>query len=171
MKAPIAWQWNGEAMIPFTRSFAKRADEQFIVGERYMLSVVEERSAAAHKAYFAALKDAWLNLPEPYPEQFPTAEHLRKFALIKCGYCETRQIVSRSAAEAVRLAAFIRPIDEYVLVLTRGPVVTVYTAQSQKYNAMDRQTFRESANAVLDYVAELIGTNREDLEANARNVS
>jgi hypothetical protein len=90
-----------------------------------------ERSSASHRHYFAAVYDAWLNLPEIDAERFPTADHLRKYALIRAGYCDTRELVCASKAEAVRVGAFMKPMDPYALVAISGAVVRVYTAKSQ----------------------------------------
>lgn len=168
--SPIPFTWTGAAMEPLP-GFAKRADAQFVIGEKYVLEVVEERSAASHRHYFAALRDGWLNLPERLAQQFQTTESLRKFALIKCGYANQRQLVCRSASEAKKVAAFVQPADEYAIVSTIGSVVTVFTAQSQNMRSMDKKTFNESAAAVLDYVASLIGSSRQELADNAREVA
>src|SRR5690349_2757067 len=108
MKAsrPLPMQWDGEVMRP-TRGFARLADKAYVVGEVYTLVEADaSRSQASHRHYFAAVYDAWLNLPELDAERFPTVEHLRKYALIRAGYCDTREIVCSSKAEAVRLGAF-----------------------------------------------------------------
>jgi len=153
--APILYQWDGESMVPFGR-FAREADAQFVVGERYRMAVVEDRSAVSHRHYFACVNDAWANLPEQYEGRWPTAEHLRKWALCKAGYCDERTIVTASKAEAQRVAAFIRPMDGYAIVTVSGPVVTVYTARSQDTRSMDRKTFQESKDAVLGILEGLL---------------
>lgn len=159
---PIPCQWDGEALVPH-RGFAKRADEQFVVGERYTIDVVEERSAKSHAHYFASINEAWSNLPEDQVERFPTAEHLRKWCLIKAGYADSCQIVAASRAEALRLAAFIRPMDTYAVVTVEGPVVTRWTAHSQSMRAMGKKVFQESKDAVLGILAGLIGVTADEL--------
>ena len=165
--APLQFTWTGEALEPSTSWAAIQANKQFVVGERYPMEVHQGRSAASHNHQFAAITEAWKNLPDEYAERFPTAEHLRKYALIKGGYCEQRQIVCASKAEALRLAAFIKPMDTYALVTARDAVVTVYTAQSQSRKAMGGKQFQESKEAVLDYVAGLVSVSRDELERNA----
>lgn len=156
--AALPFTWTGEAMIP-ARGFAKRCDAEFIVGVVYHLEAMEERSAASHRHYFAAVNEAWQNLPETMVEQFPTSEHLRKWCLIRAGYHQSRDIVVSSKAEAQRLAAFIKPMDSYAVVVARAAVVTVYTAESQSQKAMGKERFQESKDAVLSLLAAMVGTD------------
>ena len=163
---PMPMQWDGEAMRPVGR-FAKTADREFVVGQVYRMAEIEGRSAKTHAHYFACLHDAWLNLPEDQAEQFATEDHLRKFALVKCGYSDVRSIVCSSRAEAQRVAAFIKPMDGFAVVTVSGCCVEVYTAKSQSMRAMGKQAFQESKTAVLDYVASLTGVSANDLAKNA----
>ena len=158
MNAVIPFRWTGEVMEQL-RSFAKRSNAEFTVGEVYNLEAIEQRSAASHRHYFAAVNEAWQNLPEDAAERFPTSEHLRKWCLIRAGYAEHRQIVASSKAEAQRLAAFVKPMDTYAVVTARECVVTVYTAESQSMKAMGKQRFQESKTAVLELLAAMIGSD------------
>jgi hypothetical protein len=63
----------------------------------------------------------------------------------------------------VRLAAFIRPTDEYAIVDVKESVVTVWTAQSQSMKAMGKEAFGKSKVAVLEFAAGMIGTTPEAL--------
>lgn len=155
MSAPLPFIWNGEAMEIDPR-FRKQADKDFVIGERYRMTVQEERSAASHNHYFAILDTLWDTLPEHETERFPTVEHLRKYALIRAGYRDERSIVCASKAEAQRMAAFIKPIDEYAIVATSEAVVRVWTAQSQSKKAMGAKRFQESKDAVIGEVARMI---------------
>lgn len=166
---PIPCTWDGEAMRPLAR-FAKRCDQEFVVGECYAVSVEHERSQASHRQYFAALNDAWLNLPET-DERFPTSEHLRKWALIQCGFCDERSAVFQSAEDARKAAALIAPADDYAVVVHSGPVVKVYTAKSQSVRAMGKDDFQKSKQAVLELVSNLSGTGAADLVANAESIA
>lgn len=167
MNAPLPFQWNGEAMV-IRPSFQKRADELFVIGESYTMEVVEERSAASHRHYFAAINEAWANLPEHLADQFPTAEHLRKKALIRAGYRDERTFVCASRAEAIRLAAFLRPIDDYAVVSIDGTAVVQLTAKSQSQKVMGKDAFLKSKADVLETLADLIGVATPDLHAHAR---
>ncbi len=160
---PIVYEWTGSEMRPLGR-FAKSCDRDFVIGERYMLAEQQDRSSRSHAHYFAALNDAWQSLPDDQGDRFPTSEHLRKFALIKTGFADSRQFVASSEAEAVRLAAFIQPSNTYALVTIEQLVVTVWTAQSQSMKDMGKERFQASKTAVLDYVAVVLGTTRQEIE-------
>lgn len=170
MTAPIYFAWDGEAMAPLPR-FAKMADKKFVVGMNYPMVVHEERSRESHSHYFAALSEAWKNLPEEIADRFPTSEHLRKFALVKAGFADERSIVCSSKAEALRVAAFVKPMDDYAIVLARDTTVKVFTAQSQSMRAMGKKDFQASKQAVLDIVAGMIGVAPATLSANAPSIS
>jgi hypothetical protein len=160
---PLMFRWNGEAM-EILRHHAKQADRLFTVGEVYQLEEVHERSAKSHAAYFAALRTAWLSLPDHLAQQFPTQEALRKFALIRTGFRDERSVAASSRAEALRLAAFIKPMDEFAVVTVTGSIVSVYTAKSQSYRQMGKADFQRSKQAVLDFVDDLLGTARGETE-------
>lgn len=160
--AALPFTWNGEAMIP-ARGFAKRCDAEFTIGMAYNLEAVEQRSAKSHAHYFAAINEAWQNLPEDQADRFPTSEHLRKWCLIRAGFAEQRQIVAASKAEAQRLAAFVKPMDSYAVVTVRDAVVTVWTAESQSQRAMGKERFQASKTAVLELLALMIGTDPVEL--------
>ncbi len=161
---PLVFDWDGEAMIP--RS-PRLADKHYVVGEFYRMVPHEDRSMRSHRYYFASVNEAWKNLPEHLAERFPTAEHLRKYALIRAGYRDERSIAAASKAEAQRVAAFIKPMDEYAIVRVSEAVVTVYTAKSQSMRAMGKKAFGESKEAVLDILSAMIGTTPATLAANA----
>ena len=156
---PLLFTWTGEAMQILPR-FAREADKRFVIGERYLLDEIQERSAASHRHYFAAVNEAWASLPESLAGQFATAEHLRKYCLIKAGFCDHRSIVTRSRAEAQRLAAFIRPMDLFAILTASECVVNVFTPKSQSHRAMGRQEFARSKEAVLVLLDELLGAER-----------
>lgn len=118
----------------------------------------------SHRHYFATIADAWQNLPRHEAERFQSSEHLRKYALIKCGYADQRQIVCASKAEAQRLRAFVAPMDDYAIVTAVESVVTVFTAKSQSTKAMGRREFNESKQRVLDYVSQILGVSTDDLQ-------
>lgn len=166
MNAAIVYTWDGEAMQALPR-FAKVADKQFVVGEQYRMEAVEERSLISHRHYFAQLHEDWLNLPEDISEDFPTQEHLRKWALIKTGYADKQSIVCSSKEEAMKVAAFIEPMDVYAVVTVEGCVVTKYNAQSQSVKAMGKEKFQKSKSDVLDYVSAMIGVSKEQLSSRA----
>lgn len=164
---PIRWNWDGEAMVPATRYWAGEADKRYVVGVTYTMDEIHVRSHATHAHYFACIKAAWDSLPDHLRPQFPSAEHLRKFALIRTGYCTQVQHPCKSAAEAERLAAAIRPYDTYQIVSTEGSIVTVYHAMSQDHRSMDKVKFQQSKEAVLTWIGELIGADPTELRSAA----
>jgi hypothetical protein len=156
---PLVFTWSGTAMEILPR-FAREADRRFVIGERYTLDEIQERSAASHRHYFASVNTAWASLPETIGAQFPTSEHLRKFCLIKAGFHNHRSIVARSKTEAQRIAAFVRPMDEFAIVTVSECVVNVFTAQSQSHRAMGKQQFARSKESVLQVLDDLLGVGR-----------
>lgn len=163
---PVLFTWDGESMVA-QRRFQTVCDKQFVVGEVYPMIVQEPRSQASHNHYFASIETAWLNLPEDIAANFPNSEHLRKYALIKSGFADERSIVCASKAEAQRVAAFIKPMDHYAIVMVSEATIKVYTAQSQSNKAMGKKVFQGSKDAVLDVIARLVGTDRHELRQNA----
>lgn len=153
--APIPMRWQGDVFAPLPR-FAKLCNASFVVGQVYHLQVVEERSAISHRHFFAQLNEAWQNLPDRIATRYPSVEHLRKYALIQAGFCDQRQLVAASKAEALRIAAYVRPADTYAVVTVRDAVVTTYTAVSQSNKAMGRVEFQRSKQACLDFAASLL---------------
>lgn len=153
-------------MVPLPQ-FRKKADDLFVVGQVYRMEEIQDRSAATHRHYFACINEAWNNLPEDLVAEYPTPEHLRKKALVVCGYADERSIICSSKAEAQRVAGFIKPMDQYAVVIVRQNVVKVFTAQSQNTHAMNAADFRKSKEAVLDKLSTLIGTDVATLKKNA----
>jgi hypothetical protein len=163
---PVYTAWDGESFVPMER-FRKSLDAQLIVGQTYILDIVEERSRKAHAAYFATVAEAWRNLPEGEGERFPSPDHLRKFALIKCGYAQRRDIVAANNGEALKLATIVKSMDQYALAMVSERVVSVWTAESQSHRAMGRKRFMASQEAVRDFCASMIAVGAAELERNA----
>jgi hypothetical protein len=159
---PIRYTWTGRAMEPIDRHH-NLAAAQFTTGEEYTLEEWSDRSKRSHDHFFVCVDQAWQTRPERLTERFPTPDHLRKFALIRAGYRDERSIVCASKAEALRLAAFIRPMDEYAVVVPSEAVVTVYTAKSQSKKAMGPKVFQESKDAVFVVLADMLGVEPGEL--------
>lgn len=158
--SPIYFRWEGDSFVPSSGIARRLCDERFTVGEVYPLEEVHARSNASQGHYFAVLNQIWQSLPDKFASDFPTAEKLRKTALIKTGFHTKTQHVCKSNAEAIRLASMVRPYDEYQIVLVEGVVVSVYKAMSQDHVAMDRKQFQASKEAVLNWCADLVGVDR-----------
>ena|SRR5690554_227557 len=153
--APVLFRWSGEAMEPLPR-FAKACDDAFTVGEVYRMEVQEQRSIVSHNHYFATLQEIFLSLPEDADERIKTADHMRKFALIRLGYRDERSILCASKAEARRLAAFIQPMDDFAIVTVHEAMVVVWTAKSQSLKAMGKVDFQKSKEDVLGYCQSIL---------------
>jgi hypothetical protein len=163
---PIRFNWDGEAMTPATRYWAREADKRFVIGETYTMDEIHVRSHQTHAHYFACIKAAWESLPDDKRPQYPSAEHLRKLALIHTGFSTMVQHPCKSAAEAERLALVIKPYDTYQLVLIdpeTPSVVTVYHAISQDHRSMNKQQFQDSKEKVLNWIGDLIGADPTEL--------
>ncbi len=149
-------------------------DRLFEEGKTYQIELFEPRSTKSQAHYFAVVNEAWKNLPEQLSAQHPDSEHLRKFALIKTGWCNKRNIVCETVEQAYAVAALAGQLDESAVVVVQGTVVTVATAKSQKMHgpgAMGREDFQKSKQDVLDYVAGLIGVNSSTLSSQVPNSS
>ena len=155
--APIQFRWDGEAMIPASQFWSRKADQEFVVGEVYKLVEHHDRSGVSHRHFFAVVNEAHGNLPDDRLEQYPTPEHLRKKALIWKGYRDERTLVATSAAEAQRIAAFVKPSDDYAVVVVKDAVVRIWTAKSQSTKAMGAKQFQDSKQDVLDFIDDLLG--------------
>lgn len=158
---PCAFVWTDDGVMKPLQP--KRADAFYTVGERYLLAPVSQRSDASHRHEFAWLREAWLSLPDHLAERFPTSEHLRKWALIRAGYSDSHTITCASKAEALRVAAFVRPIDEFAVVTVQGSTVTRYTAKSQSRRAMGAEEFQRSKTAIMEVIARMLGIEPGEL--------
>ncbi len=161
MNSPLLYRYEGDGtFVAASAYWARKADDAFVVGETYKLSERHDRSDVTHNHYFACISNAWQSLPDHLLEHYPDAETLRKKMLIRAGYADVRTIVCASKAEALRVAAFVRPMDVYAIVTVKDAVVTVFTAQSQSYRAMGKQEFNKSKQAVLQAIDDLLGVER-----------
>ena len=156
---PLRYEGDGEFRV-MSNYWMVKADKAFVVGETYRMVEHHDRSTNSHNHYFASLKNGFDSLPDHLRDEYPTVEHLRKKALIRKGYCSHNDHACASKAEAQRLRAFIRPMDEYAIVEAVECVVRVYTAKSQSMKAMGNRDFQQSKSDVLDFVDDLLGVER-----------
>lgn len=161
--APQYFVWDAErsVMVPRNRKFADRA---YTDTEEYRLEVSEERSTNTHNHEFAWLHDAWQSLPEALSDSYPTPDHLRKRALIDCGYFHETAIDCGTNAAALRVASHLRAKDDFALVIIRGAFVIERIAKSQSRRAMKKKEFQESKTAIMDLIAGMIGVTAQELE-------
>jgi hypothetical protein len=161
------FMWNGEAMIP---ARPKAADKEYVIGQRYWLEEVSDRSWISHRHEFAWIKQAHDNLPESFAEMFPSPEHLRKAALIATNWHRETIIDAGSRAAAARVAAYARGEDEFARVVVRGSTVVIQKARSQRMHGLDRMDkdeFQKSKDDILGWISELLGVEPERLRGAA----
>jgi hypothetical protein len=159
--------WNGGAMVPMRPA---AADKEFVIGRRYWLDEVSERSWISHQHEFAFIASAWDNLHEALMDKFPSPEHLRKAALIATGWYREQLIEAGSKEAARRVAAYVKNDDEFAHVVVRGPTVFVRKARSQRMRGLDRmdkEEFQASKSDILGWIAGLLGVAAEDLMRSA----
>lgn len=164
VKLPIPMRWDAQTQTMTVLSgHTRRAADQFGAGGVFAMVELQDRSPETHRHFFATVREAWKNLDERDAERFPSDVHLRKWALIKAGFCDQRSMVCASNAEAQRVAAFMRRADGYDLVVIRGKVLTQYTAHSQAVGAMKPDVFQRSKEGVFRVLSERLGVEVTDL--------
>lgn len=109
------------------------------------------------RRFFAAIRDAWANLPDRFRDQFPNAEALRKHALVAIGYCDAITLAVGSKAAAPQIAAAFRMKDQYCIATVRGDVVTIYTARSMARRALLKKDFARVADQVFAWIEQTTG--------------
>lgn len=165
----IRARWRNGGFFPLMSGDTGLSD-----GELVFIEYHRDRSIKGHNHQFAVIHEAWLNLPERLSEMpwAATAETLRKHALIKTRYCDVGVMVAANNAEALRMAAYAGQLATaahgYAITATDGPVVRIFTAQSQSRKAMGAKVFQESKSAILDWIAVEIDITSQELEHDAR---
>ena len=141
--------------------------------EVVFVSIERGRSPNSHKHQFAWVNDAWQNLPEaealqPYAE---TAETLRKHALIATGYHRTYTIDCGGKATAQRIKAELlraaTKAEGYALAQVKGPILRIWTPESQSVRAMGGKRFQESKSVIMDWIAGKLGVTADELRSRA----
>ena len=165
---PVSFTWLADEgrMVPSDIAAVAICRKQFTDRQAYPMEVVQQRSMPAHRRYFAALHDGWLNLSEEYKDRFKTDEHLRAYALVHTGFCTEVDYPFESRKDALLAARIIRTRSAYSVIKVSGDVVKVFDPESQAVygpNAMPPERFKESSNAVLDLIATMARTTRDTL--------
>lgn len=155
-----------KVMIPHQR-FRKMCAAQFADGEDYPLAPVENRSMASHNHFFASIEDAFDNLPEAWAQEFPTSEHMRKWVLIEVGFFHIEEHDFDTEKDAKTFASAVRRRDEYARIKRIGSSILIKTAKSQDHRSMKKEEFQASKVAVLEYLSEVIGVKRQEIENSA----
>lgn len=134
------------------------------VGAVHGWQMAEHRSKSSHDHFFAVINEAWKSLPEDMADDFPSPEHLRKWALIKAGFCSETRIACANNTEAMTLATKAKAMDKYSVVAIDGKAVTIWTADSQRRDAMGRQHFQEAKERALHIISNLLGIDATTLK-------
>lgn len=160
-----AFEWDGECFRPLPH-FRARCDKELVVHQVYRLEPVEERSQKHHAFFFACVTTAWRTLPEGVAERYPTADRLRKRALIRRGHCTHTDYVLDTPADAIKFAGLLQSRDDDAVVEVSGRVVREFVAKSQSNRSMGKAEFKKSCDDVLDELAQLTGTDVSTIEKN-----
>ena len=163
-RQPLNFTFSNGAMWPVRLDAARNLYED---GKTYRLVEYDERTGKSHRHFFAVLRNAWDNLPEQIADRFPSPEHLRAYALIKAGFYNERHVDLATRTDALQVASFIKPMDEFAIVIARELTVTIYTPKSQSARAMGGKEFQESKDKVFAVLAQMIGISIEQLLTNS----
>ncbi len=162
-------RWDGEALTPTGHYGLSAAREAMEPGDVVIVEIDHPRSQSSHRHQFAEINEAWRHLPESLQEApwAASPETLRKHALIATGFADTYSIDcgAKATAERVRMALASAEAGKhgYAIAKVRGPLVVVWTPQSQSMRAMGGKRFQESKQAVLNWIAAQIGVETEEL--------
>lgn len=138
-------------MVPLPR-FRRLCDELFAVHAEYALVEHHGRNMRQHRAYFAAIGNVFDNLAEQYEGIFPSAEHLREWALCQTEFCTVTHEAYETRKDAMQAAKAVRKVAPYAVISVAGSTLVTKHAMSQSVRAMGAETFKASMNAVLDVV-------------------
>ena len=166
MNAPLTFTWQGDGFTPVGRARTE-CNQRFVVGVRYVFEQVEDEASSASRAhFFASVRDSWATLPEDLADRFPSAEALRKWALVTGGVCEDQHIVCATKAEAIRWQQNLTRMEgfEFAVIVVDGTIVRIRKPKSQKARHMKKAEFEASKDAVFREIAKLLGTSQDDLE-------
>lgn len=164
---PIIAVWTPEGtFVPLPR-FQKLCDQYFAVHEEIALVRHHERNMNQHRGYFAALSDAFDNLMEDVAGRFPSAEHLREWALCQTEFCTITEEVYSTKKDATQAAKALRKLAPYAVISVHDSAMVTKHAMSQSVRAMGKETFEASCKAVLEVVAGMARTTPRELKKNA----
>ena len=117
----------------------------------------------ARRRYFAIIRESWQNLPDHLTQAFPSSEHLRKWCLVKAGWCEVQLITVKTGSKEI--AAAMRKLNSFAVVSIHGDidcdVIRIAVAKSQTRRAQPKKQFMECAQKVYDILSEILGTDVE----------
>ncbi len=170
MLRPLPFEWDGNVLRPVER-YRALAERQFRAGQTYVLEPHDPISHRERRFYHASIKDAWDNLSPEMQKHFPTADRLRKWALVQANWRIQNFITCESEASAARHAAFLIKADDHgeMFVDHRGDVVRVFKARTQKVGDPDDgymtpEEWKRSKDDVLTILSGTLGVTKKQLE-------
>lgn len=163
--------WDGGALVPDGNAATAALHDHLGAGEVLYVDIDPERSKRSHGHQFAFVRRAWATLPEHLTGQpwAATPDTLRKYALIRTGYCKTELVAVGSAERALRVVSAMKAAlradeDEgFSVVEASGPVVMIFRPETQKLRAMGHDRFQESKQAIGEWLAALLGVPVEEM--------
>lgn len=169
MTSPLACRYNGDGFDVLPR-FRKQADEQYVVGQVYILDPIDEHQSGRDKAFHASFREIWKNLPENSPYAKLKCDDFRRFCLIKTDFYVETIVTMQTEKDAKSIVPVMQDCGEFCIVNVTDAVVTRWKAKSQKIRGpMDKEERKESYRAVLDFASALIKSTPEEVERNAGN--
>lgn len=166
----VAGVWKGGLFHPLPRY--ERIVRNFEEGVEYVLEQVEERDMLHHAAYFAELKTLYDGLPDEWKTFFIGGEnHMRKYALIKCGYSDVIDATFTTKSEAYAFVLFGEGLDKYLVAETKQIghrwVVRTWIPKSQKrwdgVHGMKNEEFRRSVKEVTTFCTDILGATPKEV--------
>lgn len=160
----LRMRWAGDGFVPVNEYVGKKADQQFTVGEVFLITAEHEQSALSRAHQFAWLHSAWLSLPDEISARFLDEDMLRAHALIAGGFADCTTIDCATNAEARRWMKIQTAENPYCIVKVEGTSLMRFTAQSQSARSMGAKRFQASKQSVMDYVSKLLDVSKAQLE-------
>lgn len=147
-----------------------QVSQSFKEGELYFFKADQKRYWPRHQWFMATIRSCWESLPEHLKEEYPSPDFLRKRMLVLAGYSKITKIRYSSREDAYTTAALISKfMDDYSVIQVDGSTIKIETARSQAIkiskddDLMDNDEFKRSCDNVLDLIAILLGTSRNDI--------
>lgn len=163
----IIYECAGGVMRPL--AYLKDLFERtFVPGKRYKLTEFTPRSRETHNHFFAAIKGYWENWPEKYERDLPSADILRKHALIRTGHY-VQAVMAHQSIEAA--TAYVRDFVRYVdyaegsiTTTALGTATVMRIAKTQRKDVMDDAEFQQSKQDVLEFCESVTGIAPEQMK-------
>lgn len=147
---------------------ASRLDEQILdehltAGDLVCLTEDNSRSMKQHRWLFALVRKAFDTLPMDQVLRFPSEEHLRKYALIKAGWCDintqsfSTPEMAKLAAKAFKIGANITTDGRnFTMTVVRDDTVMYVTPRSISLRACKGAEWESACQGVVNYLCELL---------------